>query len=212
MATIFRDLSYRYQWLYDSISSVAALTVGGEQRFRQLALQGLTINPDTRILDLCCGSGQATAFLVKLSHHVTGLDASPTSLQRAKNNVPDATYIEAWAEDMPFEDNTFDVVHTSAALHEMEIEQRTKIIQEVNRVLKPGGIFTLVDFHPPTNPLFWPGLSLFFWLFETSTAWEWIKTDVVGLLKENGFDVGRPVLYAGGSLQVVKGVLGSSKL
>ena len=98
MATIFRDLSYRYQWLYDSISGVAALTVGGEQRFRQLALQGLTINPDTRILDLCCGSGQTTAFLVKLSHHVTGLDASPISLQRAKNNVPDATYIEAWAE------------------------------------------------------------------------------------------------------------------
>jgi demethylmenaquinone methyltransferase/2-methoxy-6-polyprenyl-1,4-benzoquinol methylase len=129
------------------------------------------------------------------------------SLQRAKNNVPDATYIEAWAEDMPFEDNTFDVVHTSAALHEMECEQRRKIIKEVNRVLKPGGTFTLVDFHPPTNPLFWPGLSLFLWLFETSTAWEWIKTDVVGLLKENGFDVGRPVLYAGGSLQVVKGVV-----
>ncbi|MFM9157307.1 MAG: SAM-dependent methyltransferase, partial [Dolichospermum sp.] len=37
MATIFRDLSYRYQWLYDSISQLAAVTVGGEARFRRLA-------------------------------------------------------------------------------------------------------------------------------------------------------------------------------
>ncbi|MBD2293078.1 class I SAM-dependent methyltransferase [Anabaena sphaerica FACHB-251] len=205
MATIFRDLSYRYQWLYDGISQLAALSVGGEGRFRQLALQGLTLHSDTKILDLCCGSGQATDFLVKLSQNVTGLDASPLSLQRAKNNVPNATYVEAFAEDMPFADNSFDVVHTSAALHEMQPEQLRKIIQEVHRVLKPGGVFTLVDFHPPTNPLFWPGLLVFFWLFETETAWELLKTDLPGLLRENGFDVGEPILYAGGSLQVIQG-------
>ncbi|TAF08454.1 MAG: class I SAM-dependent methyltransferase [Nostocales cyanobacterium] len=205
MATIFRDLSYRYQWLYDAISRLAALSVGGERRFRQLALQGLTLSSDSKILDLCCGSGQATEFLVKLSQNVTGLDASPLSLQRAKNNVPNATYVEAFAEDMPFADNSFDVVHTSAALHEMRPEQLRKIIQEVYRVLKPGGVFTLVDFHPPTNPLFWPGLSVFFWLFETQTAWELLKTDLPGLLREYGFDVGEPILYAGGSLQVIQG-------
>jgi len=43
MATIFRDLSYRYQWLYDGISRLAAVTVGGEPRFRQLALQNLNL-------------------------------------------------------------------------------------------------------------------------------------------------------------------------
>jgi hypothetical protein len=37
VATIFRDLSYRYQWLYDTISRLASLKVGGEARF-------LTIN------------------------------------------------------------------------------------------------------------------------------------------------------------------------
>ena len=90
MATILRDLSYQYQWLYDAISRVAAISVGGETRFRQLALQGLTINSDTQVLDLCCGSGQSTQFLVKISQNVTGLDASPKSLQRAKHNVPQA--------------------------------------------------------------------------------------------------------------------------
>ncbi len=67
MATILRDWSYRYQWLYDGMSWLAALAVGGEATFRQLPLQGLTFNSDTQILDLCCGSGQATEFLVQCS-------------------------------------------------------------------------------------------------------------------------------------------------
>jgi ubiquinone/menaquinone biosynthesis C-methylase UbiE len=204
MATILRDWSYRYQWLYDGISRLAALSVGGEARFRQLALQGLTIHSDTQVLDLCCGSGQTTHFLVKSSQNVTGLDASPKSLQRARLNVPEASYVEAFAEEMPFADNLFDVVHTSVALHEMQPQQLRKIINEVYRVLKPGGVFTLVDFHAPTNPIFWPGISLFLLLFETETAWQLLKTDLARLLTEAGFDVSEPTLYSGGSLQVIQ--------
>ncbi|BAZ50120.1 class I SAM-dependent methyltransferase [Nostoc ellipsosporum NOK] len=204
MATILREWSYRYQWLYDGISRLAALSVGGEASFRQLALQGLTIHSDNQVLDLCCGSGQSTQFLVKYSQNVTGLDASPLSLRRAQQNVPEASYVEAFAENMPFADNLFDVVHTSAALHEMQPEQLRKIISEVYRVLKPGGVFTLVDFHAPTNPIFWPGVSLFLLLFETETAWQLLKTDLAGLLTTAGFNVGKPSLYAGGSLQVIQ--------
>lgn len=205
MATIFRDLSYRYQWLYDFISSLATLTVGGEHRFRQLPLQGLNIGPQTRILDLCCGSGQSTKFLVQLSEQVTGLDASAPALARAKENVPRGEYVEGWAEDLPFVENYFDLVHTSAALHEMAQGQLRQILQEVHRVLKPGGVFTLVDFHPPQNPIFWPGVALFLGLFETETAWELLGTDLLGLLGEVGFEVpGEQRLYAGGSLQVIQ--------
>jgi demethylmenaquinone methyltransferase/2-methoxy-6-polyprenyl-1,4-benzoquinol methylase len=204
MATILRDLSYQYQWLYDGVSRIAALAVGGEARFRQLALEGLTIKPDTQILDLCCGSGQTTKFLVQRSQHVTGLDASPLSIGRAKQNVPQAEYIEAFAEKMPLSDNTFDIVHTSEAMHEMEPQQLQQILQEVHRVLKPGGVFTMVDFHQPTNPLFVPGLATFFWLFETETAWQLLKTDLNKLLTEIGFCVRDRKLYAGGSLQVIQ--------
>ncbi|MEH2239389.1 class I SAM-dependent methyltransferase [Nostoc sp.] len=204
MATILRDWSYRYQWLYDGISRLAALSVGGEARFRQLALQGLTIDSDTQVLDLCCGSGQTTQFLVNFSQNVTGLDASPKSLQRARHNVPLASYVEAFAEEMPFADNLFDVVHTSVALHEMQPQQLRKIISEVYRVLKPGGVFTLVDFHAPTNPIFWPGVSMFLLLFETETAWQLLKTDLSELLTETGFEVSKLTLYAGGSLQVIQ--------
>jgi len=204
VATILRDWSYRYQWLYDLISRLAALSVGGEARFRQLALQGLTINPETKVLDLCCGSGQATQVLVQYSQDVTGLDASPLSLKRAQQNVSQAHYVEAFAENMPFPDNQFDLVHTSAALHEMEPSQLRQILKEVYRVLKPSGVFTLVDFHAPTNWVFWPGLSLFFVLFETETAWQLLKTDLAGLLEEAGFQLCDRTFYAGGSLQMIQ--------
>ncbi len=204
MATIFRDWSYRYQWFYDAISRLAALSVGGEARFRQLAVQGLTIESGTKVLDLCCGSGQATQILVKYSQNVTGLDASPRSLKRARQNVPQAEYVEAFAEKMPFADNEFDVVHISVALHEMRSAQLQQIIKEVYRVLKPDGVFTLVDFHNPTNPLFVPPLLLFLLLFETETAWQLLKTDLPGLLTETGFRECDRTLTAGGSLQLIK--------
>jgi len=204
MATILRDWSYQYQWLYDGFSRLAALSVGGERRFRQLALEDVTIVPETSVLDLCCGSGQATKFLVERSRHVTGLDASPRSLKRAQQNVPEADYVEAFAEAMPFSDHQFDVVHTSVALHEMEPQQLQQILREVHRVLRPGGYFTLVDFHKPTNPLFVPGLSLFLLLFETETAWTLINTDLAALLETIGFQLVKQTLHAGGSLQVIQ--------
>ncbi len=208
MATILRDWSYQYQWLYDTISRLAALSVGGEDRFRHLAIKDLEINSETKILDLCCGSGQATQVLVKYSGDVTGLDASPKSLTRAKLNVPEAKYVEAFAENMPFLDEQFDLVHTSVAMHEMESEQLRQIFQQVKRVLKKGGVFTLIDLHRPTNFWFWPGMAMFLWLFETQTAWQLIDTDLEELLSQVGFAKFRSSTYAGGSLQVIQAFKG----
>ena len=53
-------------------------------------------------------------------------------------------------------------------MHEMRSAQLPQIFQELYRVIKPGGLFILVDFHL-TNPVFWAGLAVFLWLFETET-------------------------------------------
>ncbi len=206
MATFLRPLSYRYAWLYNTISRLSALAVGGENRFRSLSLEKININSNTKILDLCCGKGQTTQFLVQKSSQVIGLDASSTAIERAKKVVPEATYVNALAEKMPFSNQDFDLVHSSVALHEMESEQLREIIKEVYRVLKPGGIFAFIDLHKPTNPLFWPSLATFMWLFETETAWKLLETDLVKELKIVGFHDCQQKLYAGGSLQVIQAI------
>jgi demethylmenaquinone methyltransferase/2-methoxy-6-polyprenyl-1,4-benzoquinol methylase len=204
MTTILRDWSYRYQWFYNTVSAMAALSVGGEQRFRKLFLKDLQINPDAKVLDLCCGAGQATAELVTHFQNVTGLDASPIAIKRAKQNVPQAQYVQAFAEKMPFGDRTFDLVITNTAMHEMESDQLQQIFQEVQRILTPEGQFIIIDFHRPTNPLFWLPVATFLWLFETKTAWDLLKTDLHQLLSKLDFTIESCQLYAGGSLQVLR--------
>ncbi|WP_017293835.1 class I SAM-dependent methyltransferase [Geminocystis herdmanii] len=204
MATFLRPLSYKYQWLYDTIAKLAAIPVGGERKFRQLALKNLPINSNTKILDLCCGAGQTTKFLVNYSQEVTGLDISPVSLEKAKKNVPQAQFVEGFAQKMPFSDNYFDLVHTSVALHEMTTSELEEIFQEAHRVLKPEGIFTFIDLHQPQNLLFIPPLTLFMLLFETETAWKLLKIDLENQLKKVGFNIVDNQLYAGGSLQVIQ--------
>ena len=204
MATLLRDWSYRYPWLYDGITKLTAISVGGEARLRRLALQNLDLQAHTQILDLCCGNGPVTQVLVQQSQHVTGLDASPKAIARAQANVPQATFVEGFAEAMPFADASFDVVHTSMALHEMEPEQRSQILQEVYRVLKPDGVFTLIDFHVPTNPIFWPGLALFLWLFETHTAWELVQSGLETALAKANFHIDHNTYAVGGSLQILQ--------
>ncbi|MGK7894349.1 MAG: class I SAM-dependent methyltransferase [Xenococcus sp. (in: cyanobacteria)] len=204
MATFLRPLSYQYPWLYNTISRLSALAVGGEKRFRSLSLEGIKINSDSKILDLCCGSGQTTQFLVQKSSQVMGLDASPKAIERAKKRVPQANYVNALAEKIPFSEQEFDIVHSSVALHEMETKQLREIIKEVYRVLKPGGIFAFIDLHQPTNLLFWPSLATFMWLFETETAWKLLETNLINELQSFGFNDCKQKLYAGGSLQVIQ--------
>jgi len=83
----------------------------------------------------------------------------------------------------------------------MRSAQLPQIFQEVYRVIKPGCLFILVDFHL-TNPVFWALLAVFLWLFET-------ETDLGSLLAEvrwrsyNSEEDQQPKLYAGGRIQVI---------
>lgn len=204
MATFLRTWSYQYPWLYDAISALAAIAVGGSDRLHRLAWQDLDLPRSAVVLDLCCAHGVVTKALTQAFDQVIGLDASPRAIARARKRVPQATYVEAFAEQMPFADATFDLVHISMALHEMTPQQRRAILAEVWRVLKPGGWFALIDFHPPEVPLFWPGIALFFWLFETETAWQLLQIDLPQQLKENKFLLERKAYVLGRSLQVLQ--------
>lgn len=203
MATFLRGLSYQYPWLYQAIARTTAIAVGGYERFQQLPVRGVTIECSDTVLDLCCGRGEATAWLVKCSDHVIGLDASPKAIAVARAAVPQAQYVEGWAQALPFADDSFDWVHMSVALHEMSPPVLAQIVAEVYRVLRPDGQWLILDFHQPPFWL-WPGLALFLWLFETKTAWQMIATDLTAVLRSQGFIPVQQYLAGAGSLQVLQ--------
>ena len=68
------------------------------------------IQPGMRVLDVGCGPGGLTRRLVDLGCTVTGCDPSETFAAAAAERVPEAEIVRASAEDLPFEDASFDAV------------------------------------------------------------------------------------------------------
>ena len=82
MTSFLRPLAYRYRWIYDTVTAVSSLSVGGVERLRGLGLEAVQphLKPGAAVLDLCCGSGEAAAPWLAAGFAVTGHDVSPLSL------------------------------------------------------------------------------------------------------------------------------------
>ena len=102
-----------------------------------LELEGKTV------LDVGCGEGRFTRILAATAAHTTGIDINQESLDSAQAKTDaeglEVTWINARAEDMPFDDASFDVVVFSNSLHHVALEMMDMAIDEAGRVLKPGG-------------------------------------------------------------------------
>jgi 2-polyprenyl-6-hydroxyphenyl methylase/3-demethylubiquinone-9 3-methyltransferase len=100
-----------------------------------------------KILDIGCGAGFLTNALAKEHHEVVGVDLSSKSLEIAKKSdiTKKAAYLQAPGEQLPFPDNSFDVISALDFLEHIEEPQR--VIQEASRVLKPGGLFFFHTFN-----------------------------------------------------------------
>ena len=73
-----------------------------------------------------------------------GLDLSPEMIKQAKSkNIKNAKFIEGRSDELPFENDTFDVVTCSQSFH--HYPETDKPMQEAWRVLKTGGLYILSD-------------------------------------------------------------------
>ncbi len=128
-------------------------------------LANLHLRGDEHALDMGCGRGAVMAMLAKLlpRGHVVGLDLWRTEDQSGNN--PEVTRRNLSAEGvgercelktgdmlaMPFEDNTFDLVVSSLAIHNIDERdlhnhaRRLQAVSEAARVLKPGGSLLITD-------------------------------------------------------------------
>ena len=104
------------------------------------------------LLDVGCGTGTTDRFLAPHVRRLHGVDISEEMLARAQRNVPTAQFSWYDGEKLPFTDETFDVVLAVCVLHHVPMSKRFKIVNEMLRVARPGGVVAVFE-HNPYNPL-----------------------------------------------------------
>jgi len=129
---------------YDKMNSVISL--GMHYYIKKSALKLLDIKPESRILDLCTGTGDIAEIISKKhpDTRVTGIDSSLKMLEKAcKKNIR-ADFQCADVLNMPFSECSFDCAAIAFGLR--NIPYRAEALREINRVLKKGGLFLHLDF------------------------------------------------------------------
>ena len=207
MTSFLRPLAYRYRWIYDTVTAISSLSVGGVEQLRSLGLEALQsrLEPGAAVLDLCCGSGEAAAPWLATGFCVSGLDLSPLALALAARRHPSLKRVEGLAEEPPFQDKSFHAVQLSVALHEFPRRERELVLSQSLRLLKPGGWLVIVDLHPAGPWLRLPQ-QLFCALFETDTATSMLEDDLPSQLQQLGFTGVKQELLAGQALQRITAV------
>jgi demethylmenaquinone methyltransferase/2-methoxy-6-polyprenyl-1,4-benzoquinol methylase len=117
------------------------------------AFAAVLARPEARVLDLCCGTGDMALALYrragKASPQILGADFSHAMLQRArqKSATTGLRWVEADALHLPFPDASFDLVSTAFGFR--NLADYDAGLEEILRVLRPGGECGILDFGEP---------------------------------------------------------------
>ncbi len=129
------------------------------RRFHWFLKRALKIGNRTksyRLLDLGCGTGEASWPLWKRVASVTFLDRSPAMLRTARNKYPKGIFVRGDASSLPFLDAEFDVVISRGGiLSQLDAEHVAHALCHVWRILRPQGFF-FFDFLTVPNGLSTP--------------------------------------------------------
>lgn len=112
-----------------------------EERYSVVA----KIVSDKKVLDAACGSGYGSFELSKNAKEVFGLDISEETIKYAKETfcADNLNYIIASVTELPFDDNSFDVVVSFETIEHISEEQQHLFLKETKRVLKKDGILII---------------------------------------------------------------------
>ncbi len=137
---------------YDLLNRI--LSMGIDQSWRKKVVKSVqNARPET-ILDIATGTGDLAIAMAKATNaKITGFDLSAGMLEVGRKKVKDESLenriemIQGDAENMPFEDNSFDVI--TVAFGVRNFENLKKGLDDIYRVLKPGGKFLILEFSQP---------------------------------------------------------------
>ena len=139
---MFNDIAENYDFLNKVIS-------WGTHKFvKSYAISKLDIKPNTKVLDVCCGSGDLSRiiFAQNSTCKIIGIDFSEEMLNIAQKHSKNIQYLQQDATNLNFADNSFDYVVMGFGLRNIENQQAA--LSEIYRVLKPHGKFLQLDFVP----------------------------------------------------------------
>lgn len=170
--------------VYDVLSPL--MTFGMERKFRKAAIRLLELSGSEAVLDVGCGTGTLTmeiASVLNRGGRITGVDAAPKMIevaQRKAAGISNIAFAAALAEKLPYPDQSFDRAVSTFFFHHVDYGLKVRSLNEMYRVLKPGGIAVVVDVDVPTNLwgqiCAWSGYVLF--------RQDEIKENIRGRLRE----------------------------
>ncbi len=171
--------------VYDILAPL--MTLGIETRCHREVLDLLYLKGDEHILDVGCGTGTLTRAIARRltapSAEVVGLDAATKMLAVAKRKAADLDHIRfdaGIAEALSYAGHTFDGFVSTFFFHHVNAELKRRSLEELWRVMRPGGRGVIVDVDVPRN-LFgklcaWSGYVLF--------QQDEIRENIRGVLRE----------------------------
>ena len=177
----------RFEWLTPLYDTVISRTTR-ERTFRPRLVEQARIADGMAVLDIGAGTGTLAA-LVKERHpgaEVTGLDADPKMLARARVKAPDASFDVGMSSELPYPDASFDRILSSLFFHHLLPADKRLTLAEAHRVLRPGGELHVADFGRQAG-LLTRLLALQVRLFDGESTVESFAGRLPALVAEAGF-------------------------
>ena len=134
--------------VYDLMNRV--MTMGLDQRWRRKTVRAV-VEPGDRVLDAACGTGDLAIIAAKAGGVVTGLDFSERMLERARRKAPELEWVRGDLLALPFEDESFDSATVGFGVR--NVADLAAGIEELRRVLRPGGRLAILEITQPRGPL-----------------------------------------------------------
>ena len=149
------DLFARIARRYDLINDLQSF--GLHRSWKRRVADLAQVTSGAQALDLCCGTGDIAFAPAQRGADVTGLDFSPQMLEVAaarQSKMPGAgvkmpKFMQGDAQQLPFAENTFDIVTVGYGLRNLTSWQRG--LEEMHRVARPGARLIVLDFGKPAN-------------------------------------------------------------
>lgn len=154
VADVFHSVAAKYDVMNDLMS------FGVHRLWKRFTIDMSGVRPGNKVLDLAGGTGDLTKKFSKIvgpSGKVVLADINSSMLEVGRERltnqgyVGNIEYVQANAQFLPFEDNTFDVITIAFGLR--NVTDKDEALRSMFRVLKPGGRLLVLEFSQTTNPL-----------------------------------------------------------